>query len=260
LVPIDGKLYIRAGGDQTPPTIYELDYQKKVATELLDTRLLPKKSLYRGRGEFGLMAGPPGELLIWASPDSNPDFYQEKEAKTEGGDLFLMNVQNKSVRRSKEPFYSRPHVFYFSKRMQCMGYGTPDGAIAAFKPSGPSIEWLIPQKNHTLPKSKTSRVNFGHAGLAFNSRYLLASQKKVGDASIHDWDKYYNVNDVKHQDKNSFDWLLYERGNPNPRRLVAANLPPPARVKRFLINDQNQILMMTNKAVFRIELPADKGQ
>ncbi len=57
-----------------------------------------------------------------------------------------------------------------------------------------------------------------------------------------------------------FDWLLYDRANPNSRRLVADKLPPPAKVKRFLINDQSQVLMMTSKGVFRIDLPTGGGE
>jgi len=129
--------------------------------------------------------------------------------------------------------------------------------LGIFNPVSQSVDWLV--KGQADARPKATQIALGHAGLAANQHYVLASQKIAGNALTNDWNKYYN-HVVQGKNDAPFDWMLYERGNPQPRRLVAFHLPPPGKVKRFLMNDQGQIFMMTNQKVFRIELPTERAE
>ena len=260
LIPIQGKLYVSSGPDVIQPTLYELDYRQKTTAELMNVHSLPNEHPLQHRLGFSLMAGPPNELLIWARHDGRKP---RKKGRTAIGELFLLNVENKSVRPAERPFHLNVRFFHFSMVSpfkgieQSIGYGAADGSLAVFNPRIPALEWLVTGSNETPPKN--SKIKLQRASLAINRYSVLTSQKKVGNALINDWMKYHGEV-IASKDENSFDWLLYDRGNPNPRRLVAANLPDPKDVKRFLMDDQGQVLMMTSNEVFRIELPAKDNQ
>lgn len=260
LIPIQGKLYVSSGPNVTRPTLYELDYRRRTTAELMNAHSLPKDHPLQQRRGFSLMVGPPGELLIWAHRDGRKP---RKKGRVATGDLFLVNVENKSAHPAERPFHLNRRFFEFSMVSsfrgieQSIGYGASDGSLAIFNPHVPEIEWLVPGSHETPPEN--SKIKLQRASLAINRYSVLTSQKKVGEALVNDWQKYHGVA-VASKDQNSFDWLLYDRGNPNPRRLVADNLPDPKNVKRFLLDDQGQILMMTSKEVFRIQLPAKGNQ
>lgn len=253
LIPSGGKLYAGCG-DPLTPTIYVIDYQQGVTTELLDTRALPEKHPMRSRKGFLMMAGPPGKLLFWAKSSRNPHSTDPRL----GGDLFVMNLKDQSLRPAEIPIFLEWQFSLALKRLpyhdfpQSLGIGTPDGTLGIFNPEKQRVDWLVMAKNGTKPDTPSLVV--GHAGMAVNQRYLLASQKKVGESVTNDWHKYYNFV-VRVQADANFDWLLYNRDHPQPTKLVSPNLPPPGKVKQFLLDDRNHAFMMTSKEVFRIELP-----
>ncbi len=255
MVALEGKLFVKGGNDPRKPKLYELDYLKSTTMEFLDAQNLPADSPFAGREGFSIMAGPAGTLLVWARPDITR---KKRPPNAAGGDLFLVNMKDKSIRQSDQPlflsfaFFQIPGDYQSFKGIaQTIGYGTRNGDLAIFNPRTVTLNWYV-----TSNQAKSSKAELVRAGLTANEQRMLASQKRVGNSIINDWRKYHNVI-VRHGADADFHWLLYERSNPIPQRLAAANLPPAGKVKQFLMDDQNQVLMMTGKEVLRVEIPTD---
>jgi len=105
------------------------------------------------------------------------------------------------------------------------------------------------------PRSN-SALQLEQQELVYNDYYLLTSVKKPGGISAQQW-RFFAGGAPKGPATAAAHWLLYENGAAPPRRLKADHLPPPEKVWQYLIDDQSQVLMMTNKTMFRIELPTD---
>ncbi len=258
LTPIDGKLYFTSGKDPFHPRIYELDYQQGKSTVLLDVQSLTEESPLWARIGFSITAGPPGKLLVWALPDGVPR--NGRVHRPRGGHLFTLNLQDKTVREVK-PSYRIRHPWIFSAAQHHLGFQTQQGKIAVFNPETLSLDWLLADKTD-VDKTGASRAisipRLRQQECVYNERYLVTSVKKSGGRSA-EW-RIFTGGASKAKTTTAANWLLYEKGILNTRRLVAENLPSPEKAWRYLMNDKNQILMMTNKEVFRIELPSVEGQ
>jgi len=248
LTPIDGKLYCTSSKNPMHPLIYELDYKRGKTTVLLDTRSLPEESPLWGRFGFSIASGPSGKLLVWALPDGMPP--------DERGHLFTLDLQDKTIDPVQPPFRIK-HPWILSGAQHHLGLRTSQGGVALFHPPTLSIDWLIGEKLDT--PHATSPLILSPQQFVDNKRFLLTSAKRPGAISDRER-RFYIRGRSKAKSKAASDWLLYQKDSTTLQRLEAEQLPPAEKVWRYLIDDKNQILMMTNKAVFRITIPSDEDQ
>lgn len=255
LVPLGGKLYVKAGANPVLPKLYELDYQQGTTHEILDALSPPSGSPFQGREGFSLMRGSKNTLLVWTAPKGLVRRNPHAPVVT---DLHLYDPNEGTFRATATPFLLGGGFFHlhndyqpFKGVVQSLGSGGRDNAIALFDPRTIAIDWITPSDEEA--KRPTRPPELVRAGLAANRNWALASGKIVDGAFINDWRKYTNVI-VKTGNDANFDWLLYRRGQRTPRRVVAPNLPSPDEVKQFLIDEGDRVFMMTSKQVFRIDL------
>ena len=254
MVCLGSKLIVKGSTNPWKPKIYELDYRKGTSTELWDAQNLAADSPFAGRKGFSMMAGPNDLLLVWARPDHTK---RKAPPNAAGGDLFLVDLDDKSIRQSDEPLFLS-FMFYrifgdyqpYRGIAQAIGYGSVDGDLAIFHPRTAVLHWFV-----ATDQVKKSPPKLVRAGLAANDHWLLASQKRSGNSVANDWNKYFGVI-VKFDADDDFQWMLYQQGNPTPKRLTAPNLPSPDKVKQFFIDEQGQVLMLTSKELLRVEIPS----
>ncbi|QEG36521.1 hypothetical protein [Bythopirellula goksoeyrii] len=228
LTPINDKLYFTSGKDLFHPQIFELDYRSGRTTLLFDTQSINKRSPLHGRIGYSISEGPPGELLLWACHDRNQR--DESFSRPPLGDLFKVILQDKSIHQAKPPFYIA-HPGTTLSDQHHLGFQSPQGAMARFNPATLSLEWLL--GNQSDPPF--SGIGLSLQQFVYNEKYLLTPTKQLYKTSSRKWD-------------------LHAHGSLSPKQLLADNLPPPEKVLRYLIDDQRQVLVMTSKELYRVEL------
>lgn len=247
IIAVDDKLFLTTGYDLLSPILYELDYRRGTATSLFDANSLAEDGLLAGKKVFAFDAGPPGSLIVWALPDGS-----NRGGNRAPGHLFLLSVKTKSLRQPAEVF-QLAHPWAGRSAQHRLGFQTADGAIAVFEPKTLSMTPVTSSESTLAMPPQQARL--AQVNLAYNGRHVLTTAKRPGGVSPNEW-RLYTGGGPQESVGPAADWLLYERDRVEPCRLAGAALPPVETVSSYLIDDDSQVLMVANEAVFRVTLPA----
>lgn len=250
LTPTDGKLYVLSSDNAYHPRIYELDFQQGLTTMLLDAEKLAKGSPLLASYGFLATPGPPGKLHLWAI-GNGVRHVGESGYVPVVGELYLMDLKTKSIAQAIPPV-RLAHPWIDNCFKHHLGYQTPNGSVATFNPQTLALDWLLADDHEKIPSMSQARLRshrFEH-----NVTWLLTSVKRPGAISARER-RFHIRGRPDSPIKAASDWLLYRIPSTTPRRLESEKLPPPEDVTHYLIDDQNQALMLTKKAVFRVTMP-----